>query len=383
MTDLYVVSAPVSGGRLVDQLGIMIELRNAQIKLKMKYIPDLILGASGGNLASYLSLMSDWNITNILRICKHVSSKMFVRSWWPKMFSFMPSILLSLFTGSVYRAGEGARKLFNHFMTREQLEQTEIWSGTYSVEDQKAEFYCNKPESEAMIKNSTFRTEQDIYDSVKLHYMNYNINQIADVALASASIPLLVEHKSVKGKLQADGGTMYSSPTQPLASEIMRIIRGISTNPSTGEYALNSGGEISPPSENTASPRRLCHFYICPYDVDTPYTKSAKSSSPVGLLDQIMHTQLIQDRSVGINMLRQLAGDRVDSIVHVNAVGIKRGGLKEILEMTLDAEHFTCIIYPYGNHIVDILNLKYEDIEREISESRDNLGVHLWYLPYQ
>ncbi len=103
----------------------------------------------------------------------------------------------------------------------------------------------------------------------------------------------------------------------------------------------------------------------------------------MGILDQILHTQLIEDRERGINILRQLAGDRVDQIVHNHYTDIERGRLHEIMvDFDELAEHYSCILYPYGEPTVNILKLNYASMESQVNMSRNNYGVHFWYIPW-
>ena len=55
---------PVSGGGFATQLGILYYLLEAK-----RIIPDIVLGSSGGNVAAYISMLSNWYHKTILKNC--------------------------------------------------------------------------------------------------------------------------------------------------------------------------------------------------------------------------------------------------------------------------------------------------------------------------
>jgi len=225
---LDVYCLPISGGGFVAQLGLLCEIyeakkiANGNIVFGSKtYCPDLVFAASGGNVASYIALAGNWSTDGIIRCSQQIDPHSFTRKWVPNELSIIPNIVVGIFKSSLYNKGYGAGYLFKKLFTEKSISQTEIWTGTYNSDKKAAQFFCNKSQEESLVNESFFNEEQSMYDSLSLKFMNSNIELIAEVSIASASIPLIVPGQKIGNSMYADGGCSYSSP---LSVFVMKFI---------------------------------------------------------------------------------------------------------------------------------------------------------------
>ncbi len=229
LSPLKVYVLPISGGALVAQLAFLIEIYNAQMKVYddvTKTYPNLVMGSSGGNISAYIAMTGGWSEAGIIRIAKMIDRDMFIMNWWPPSMDFMPTSFIGIFKSSLYRPGYGVKGLFNQFLTPKRAQQIEIWTGTYNVTKTKAQFFCNKKEGTTYINQERFEKDRVTYDSEPLTFTNGDLDLLAEITVASASIPVLVQNQHIRGNKYADGGTAYSSPLSVFSTELLRIVTG-------------------------------------------------------------------------------------------------------------------------------------------------------------
>ena len=212
---IYVI--PSSGGKFANQLALVIEIYNI---LK---VPECILSTSGGNLCSYISLAGDFTPEGIVRICRLINSKLFSTPWWPKYLNFIPSWIIGTFKGSIYKQGKGSTRLMRDIFTPYNISRIEIFTGTTERNTGKQQIFSNQDEKKSLIPNSIF--ESTINNCLPIRYANANIDIIAKICTASASIPVYVPDKKIEDKYYIDGGTTYWSPLSPLANTIDELTK--------------------------------------------------------------------------------------------------------------------------------------------------------------
>src|SRR5205085_2014709 len=197
---------PVSGEAFVAQLALL------SIVPKVNKV---IFASSGGNIASYIGLASDFNVYSMERVLRSIDSSMLLKSWWPSPFSFMPSWLAGYSRGSYYDRGTGFESLFQTLFTPDTIGGREIWSGTTSCNTSKCQLFCNKRESDVTIRTSEFTYDE--FNTLPLRYLDNNISDVSGITLASASIPTLVPPVIFNGENYVDGGATYASPLTPMS----------------------------------------------------------------------------------------------------------------------------------------------------------------------
>lgn len=206
---------PVSGGSFPIQIALMSEVCALGVR------PDLVLGSSGGNISAYLGLAADWSPYGMERIATMLRSDLFAKPWWPWPLNGIPSMIIGYFKGSVYQSGEGSVNLFQSIFTPQTIKETEIWTGTLNRTTNKPQFFCNRGESESKLANTNF--DQRLLNCMPLTYLDGNLEQIAKVCLASASIPILVPEQIIDGCCHTDGGTAFASPLTALLDQVLEV----------------------------------------------------------------------------------------------------------------------------------------------------------------
>lgn len=324
---------PVSGGGFVAQLGIMYHLLNAK-----NIEPDLVLGSSGGNVTSYLSLLSGWKASKILKNCHLINSNLFVEPWTP---SFFPTWLLFPFTKSIFKMGDGLINLFKNVFTTKSITNTEIWTGTYNETDQKAEFFCNLSEEDAKLKSNDIDI---IYDSAPLNYANGDIEYISKYTYGSAAIPYLTPGIEIDGEKFIDGGVSYASPIIPLSSKIK-------------EYIKKSKSKIQ-------------IHYFCSYDMNEMFSDDIYSKS-VGLL---IHSSIIKDRAFTLSFLQNF-GDCDHNPKIYNEVD--PATIKKVIEEN-EKNNYLMIFSPFGSPSISITKFTGIELQKKIKEIK--FSIYLWVL---
>lgn len=325
---------PVSGGGFATQLGILYYLLEAK-----RIIPDIVLGSSGGNVAAYISMLSNWYHKTILKNCHLINSSLFVDSWTP---SFIPTWLLFPLTKSVFRQGNGISDLFNEIFTERSIKKVEIWTGTYNETSQRAQFWCNLNKEESNIQpleNSGY-----IYDMEDLSYSNGDINLISKYTYGSAAIPYLTPGIEINGQKYIDGGAAYSSPLIPLSGSIKNAI-----------ITKNSKLQI---------------HYFSSYDMDQRFSDSMYSSS-VGLL---IHSILLKDRAFALSFLHNFGKGNQIPIIYKE---VNKNIMEKILK-DVENKHYLMIFSPTYSPTISITNFTGNDLSKLITKVK--FSIHLWVL---
>lgn len=381
---LTTYSLPISGGSFTSQCALLGALYDTKKKLNnnrftssKQYLPDICLAASGGNIASYLLLAADGSGEGMMRILRTLHSDLFIRNWFPDYMSFLPTGILGIFKGSLYRPGYGPGFLFNRYFCLKTIQNVEIWTGTHNVTTNKAEFFCNKSVENAHIQQSFFENEMELYDVMKLRYLSDEpdtINMLAKASMASASIPYIVKSQQIGDHLYSDGGVMYSSPTLPLINELYRLVKG---HKYEKEIQMNSEGEIKV-TQKILPPRRLRHFYFSPYDT---YSKEIVLVSRTinGPLAQILHANLLQDKAAAITNLQRIYGVESSQITHEHYIDADNDTLYEVLKKLEQYDHYVMDLYPKGLSKIPLKGFSTKNIEDAINYVRKNYAIQVWY----
>jgi hypothetical protein len=322
---------------------------------------------------------------------------MFIMSWWPEKLNFLPSSAIGIFQESLYRQGYGVKQLFKNYLTPKRAQSVEIWTGTYNVTKSKAQFFCNKKEGTTFINNDRFEKDRILYNCEPLTFTNGNLDLIADITTASASIPVLVDHQPIHRCIYSDGGTSYSSPLSVFAPEILRIVTGTSAISSIASEP--SSLNILPTSvdikhdnglENITVTKEkyeiekysLQLIYFSCYDL---YTTSIDKNTPHGIAGEAgmtinaMITSLeVMDRTKAVDLLKILAQDK--EISHIHHPKLTTRELSTILKDLNTKKHYVLNLYPHGTPAIDLLDFNGKIIVEKIREVQKAYGAHVWYI---
>jgi len=329
---------PVSGGGFPSQLGLLSELTSAGIT------PEVIFGASGGNVSAYIGLAGDWSPYGIRRVTETMNCEFFSRSWWPPMLRWMPSWSIGYFRGSIYRSGSGTTELFKSMFTKPNIQETEIWTGTRNRTTSKGQLFCNL--SQSQLKIELF--EPHLMNCMPLTYLHGDIEKISRVSVASASIPILVPEQEVDGEYYVDGGTAFASPLTPFQD----VLRG--STPLHLDY-LNSFDALS-----TIGPRSHLNLY-----------QNGEATA-----HEIVESLILHDRLNGIELVRD---GNPDNHLHYHEGYGSYKVLRELETLRSKACRSFLELFPVKDMSVNLTDFTNTEIIKIITETQKNYRYRLWY----
>lgn len=329
---------PVSGERFPTQLGIMCKL------VDCGYRPNVTFAASGGNVVAYISLAADFRSNQMIRISSDLNNKLFISSWAPPTFNIIPSWIMGLSEGSIYRRSPLYVNLFKDNFTKSTITKSEIWTGTYNQTKNRAALFCNMTRSSSIFGNDNFNN--DIVSSMELQYLNGNINNIAQISIASASIPTMIEPCRINCDNYSDGGIFYASPLTPLQDIIKR----------KDTYHM---------------------VYINPYNIEDRLTVEGNNDKnniiDVGkhIIDILVRAHIVQDRHVAYMLLKPYNNivrfDIPNNISLVECLKNKYKYKRSLLEL----------YNPIGD-CINLINFNGNDIRNIVLKSKDNIQGRFW-----
>ena len=397
-SSMRIYVCPVSGGAFPIQLGLLSECGLIGNR------PDIVMGSSGGNVASYIGLAANWQADAIPSMALKINSSMFVQSWWPTGLRFLPSWWIGYWKGSVYASGTGSLDLFKTSFTDTSIINTEVWTGTMNRETGKGQLFCNRSEKDSQIK----RKEDDLLSSFRMRdcmpltYLDGNIGSIASITMASAAIPVLVPEQQVLGARYVDGGTLFSSPLTALQDRILDLAfdeqpsgagsrfsrekidpeAGVEAQPS-GAGSQFSREKIDPEAGVEAQPSGATGLhidYFSSFDMQATSSSTCRSLYDNGAITigEMVKSLCVQDRLVALELLRDGKG----SSIHFASLEGSANNLRiiENVRKSLGPTARTVLeLCPVKNDSIDLLNFQATDITRLIEDARKNYQLRFWW----
>lgn len=386
--DFHCVCLPISGGAIVSHLALLQEVYDARVKANngiktgyFSYAPHLALGSSGGNISIFIAQSADWTSYGIERNVEHMNSNLFLKKWIPDELPLVSDIPFALLEGSLYNQGEGARKLFNRLFTSETIQRTEFWLGAYDVINKKAQFFCNKSQSDSYIAEPFFNEEQSLYYAMPLKFINGNIDILADICIASATIPATVPSKEVDGLLYADGGVMYSSPLSVLNKEIHRIITGKERVPISKSFQIEKNNEeneefIYTRNKNPEE-KNLRLFYFLPYQPNGLQFEDSRADLGIkSYLDSILNVSMMQDRNAAVELLNNLSPEGLETETYMS---LNSDHLSNIIRFLSNKKHYLICLFPHRNPSINIIHINGNTMKAAMKNVRESYGCQVWY----
>lgn len=335
---MKICALPVSGGEFPTQIGLLSALSSHSGK------PDILMGSSGGNIASYISLAGNFHLKGMKEIISSLGPDTYSQSWVPNSISyFLPSWVVGYFKGSIYAEGKGFEKIFNKFFDQKNITEVEIWTGTVNRTKEKAEFFCNRALNKSLIKGSEFPYRN--IGCLPLQYLDGKVDQIAKVTLASASIPIVVPEQKIGKDSYADGGIMFASPLSVLKEQIY--------SPS------------------------LHINYISSYDVEKNYKpahyRSILDNTNV-TLREFVKGNIYQDRLSGLDLLRY----RTNKTVYFKTFDSE--DLSKVEKYRLNYDRTFVELFPQQEETIDIFNFKPKDVMKQAKRAYRNFKGRFWWI---
>lgn len=356
MEALRIYCLPVSGGGFPVQVAFLAEMYEAFKLLKKllngerDYSPDIMLGASGGNLACYLASAGDFSYQGILRICEFLNAKMFIKNWGP--LHFIPSLLFIPFTGSLFTTGENSSHVLKIFFDSTTIQKVEILTLVTNKNKLLPKIFSNRSPENSFFGTEITLENQILDEAFPIEYIDGNVEKLCQIIQSSAAIPIITRPIEFEGEKYEDGGTTYASPLGTLEKRLQDKI-------------IETG--------------KLLHFfYFSPYDLDdyedmSKYTHYGDSSFKKNLL-RLIHSEALRDRKSAINILESKIKRRavVTQYKHTNTIELSR-----VIEENLEGD-FVVIFYPTGYKSIDLLKFTSIDIKNLIDETRLDYNFELW-----
>jgi predicted acylesterase/phospholipase RssA len=355
---------PISGGEFPNQLALLsqvyyaiLENTNGSFPGSKGYAPDICFGCSGGNIAAYTGMAADWNPERIISICKEVDPQMFIRNWWPGPLGVLPSAIAGIVGGgSLYRSGYGVLPLFRElFPNPDKAMVTEILTLTFNQTEKKPQIFTNRGEDNSYLPPTAFTESNSfMYQVSDMTYNDGDIEKISAATMASYSIPLVVQPRSIDGEKHTDGGVSYASPFTPVHQLL------------AASY---------PPT----SSRKLQITYFCSYDMNDPNTdrSSFYGKNSLGIsLQQMLHTSILGDRALALQLLRYF----VNNPSFEEGKKINTSELANLL-LRLKDKNYALILYPSGAPYINILDFTAKDIIDTIAEASSNYNYFVYFEP--
>ncbi len=383
--------APISGGGFPGQIAqILYVIKNKRQAFENKtqdissyYIPDLCMGTSGGNVALYITISGNFTEGGIKRVINSMNPEMFSQTWWPGPLSFIPTWVLGIFEGAVYKPGYGAENLLKAYNNNQSIQKVEMWNTAYNKEQKRTGLFCNKKDGETFVSPLTYSTFD--FKTLPLKFLNGNIPEIAKTVIGSASIPLLFKPVEIDGEEYEDGGITYPSPLTPLQNEIYNCVNGIITpapySVSESVYPIPIGTPEQDASLLARRDREILHMiYFSPYNMNDTKDTTDSALGNGTFLSAITDASAIKDRSTGINLLERLKTSSqeikvIDSRTYSEGID----GLYNLFR-DYNNNHYFCEIYLRENEWIDLNNFTSVDIFNKMNEANKNIEFLFFYV---
>lgn len=337
---MYVLVLPVSGGGFVSQLAILQHL------CESKFVPDLTLSSSGGNVAAYVAAAANWKWPAIERISYELTNDLFACQW--NSVSSL-AFIMGYFEGNVYNRGIGVNDFLEKYFTQETITKYEIWTGTYNKLKQKARLFCNRSKEDSIMDVSCI--DHELTQSMEPLFTRGNIQTIAKAGIASASIPAIVPAEIIDGEPYIDGGIAGASPLTIMQEPILKYIK----------------------DKNTS----LHIIYVNSVDLSSPNLKPCHN-----VLDtwrqathDLVRSQTVIDRLSGYELLRCQPGTMHKEEFICNYENIER-----IKDIQSKINYSMLEIYPTERFDINIINFNGLDVINSIRNSYDKCKCRLWWL---
>lgn len=386
--DFFIYVMPISGGYICAHLGLLSEVYDARILAACgnkngyySYAPHLVFGSSGGNVSAFIGQASDWTSHGISRNVLYMNSNLFLKKWVPEKLSILPEIPFFFLTGSIYNKGYGAETLFKRLFTPKSIQKSEMWLGTYDINHKKAQFFCNRSQDSSYITEPFFNEEQSLYYAMPLNFTDGNIEKLAKVCIASATIPMTVPPQEIDGNFYSDGGVMYSSPLSVFHKEVIHIITGKEKSSTIKcfqpEVDCASNYEFVYSECNEPCEKNLRLFYFFPYQPNgLKYGCCNETLSIKVYLDSILNVSMMNDRNAAIEIIKTLSPEGIKTKTYLS---INTYELSKIIKELSCKKHYMICLYPHRNPSIDITCINGPKMLKAMEIVKKGYGCQIWY----
>lgn len=358
---------PICGGSFPCLISLCISLLRAKKKINEKYYPDICLGSSGGSIASIIGIACEWDPDKMEEMTKRINSDFFIERLVPNELSFIPENFFMAKKLSFYDINKKGYLFFKEKFETVDIKNTELWIGTYNVDDQKARFFCNKEKSEALINNYQFDIDIGLSLSNPSYYCNGDVELIYSVCMASCAIPYVVPSQRILNKHYNDGGIMYASPLGVLYSEIYNILTDNDHKDDIPETETNS---LFFKLNNKPKSNLRLYYFIYGQKL---MTNETDNNFIYNIFVSALNSSTMKDRNDAIKLLKMLCSD-----IKLKCIN-KVKNLEEILIEYDKYKHYVICFFPHGLPCLDITNFTCCEVENIMKQCQENYGCYIWH----
>lgn len=311
---------PISGGGLFTQLGLICNLMESN----PDYRADIMMGSSGGCLASYITLASNFQPEYIINIVKRLSHRDYIKTGWT------PELVKAFYQNYLYSDNE--HSIINDIVVTGIIEEVEIWTGAFDSNGSKAALFCNLPRNKCRL-----RFDREQLGTAPCVYLDGNADEVVDSIRASVNIPCLKPQVNIRGKKYSDGGGRYASPLSSLKNEVSRI----------SSFHL---------------------IYISSENLDKGEYREHNNIIKTGIIgvNELIRSIKIQDRQVARDMIP-------------DANSIELSTLQEYFQIRGKYNRTLLELYPEVVNSVNILNFNSAAATQCLKYSSVNMRIKFWY----
>ena len=337
----HVTILPISGAGCFSQMGILSRM------VELGHTSEMLLGASGGNIAAYISHAADFDPQTMIDITHELRPEMFCTQWVPS--SKFISTYCGYSKGSLYNYGTDNTDFLSRHYRDTDMYSREIWSAAYDIDSQRTRLFCNKEKDQSLLKPHTL--DSNIYQIEESIYAGGDMSKISKIILASASIPLMVPPQVIDGCRMQDAGLSCASPMTLMAP----LFRGKSN---------------------------LHMYYINSEDIDITDCMIAVGGENKGMLSGLNSARGAMLKNITANDRRacyELVLRGEDSHKHkISDLKLDEEGWDELLRLEDEYDRTLVEIYPNKPTAMDLTSFTCDQISDEISRVLESSTMRVW-----
>ena len=352
---------PISGGYFISQIAqisMILEARNGRQ-------PDAYFAASGGNIASMVSLCYTLNRESLLKVATRIVSEFFVKDFLQGKMKLLdnPVLGINCYEG-LKKPGKGSDDFFKNILSEETIQNSpEVWTLIYNDTSLRGEVTCTKSKDYSIFSN----LKQDYISKLgcgDIHYLNNDLDLISKATLASATLPGVREKIKIWDNNYVDGGLCAATPGSFFTESLYTYY-----------------------SENT---KPLHYFYFTSVNLENEFSRELYiKGNKKKLNENEQHWLLNLKNQIKILPLSSILADKrclLENwlrLVEISACQttektykyVTSAKLKEILDEIEENDYFMEIFSEEG--CVDILNFNDQNIIEEYYKAANSLELRI------
>lgn len=367
MTSKSFCFSPVSGGFFIAQAAQIAKLLEARDGVQF----DAYFGASGGNIASMISIAFTETSESILKIVSRVKPSFFISPFLQGKFSDFDSLVLGLASyEGLKKPGKGSDKFFEEIFEKSAFNKLpEVWTLIYNKTNAQGEITCTRSKDQTLFKDYIKENNLQRLGCGEVHYLDSDSALIAQVTMASASIPGVKNSVKIWDNDYVDGGISAASPGTFFCEPIKKMMND---NPSDKiHYFYIASVDLA---NNNAR-----HKFVS--DEKNFYMEGANKhwliESFFKVKEMIVSMILSDKRNLLENWLR-IIDKHVSDIKEVRYSCITTPKLRQILADYDDKHYFIESVSDESS--VSILSFDSEDLKEQFNIARDTMSIIILYV---